>query len=249
MGTGLLLTLAMACPSQGQDPTRGHTHRTANFEVTAPTKEIARRVGEVAERSRRKAARFWLGKDAPAWPIRCPVRVTVSLKGSGGASTFAFDGGKVIRHSMEVEGTLDTVLTSVVPHEVTHAVLAHHFGRPVPRWADEGAAVLSENTPERSRHAALVRRIMSEKQRAIPLARLFALTGYPRDVIALYAQGYSVARFLVEQKGRKTFLAFVSDGLDRGWNSAARRHCDFDDVSALEAAWLRWLRDGSVEPP
>jgi len=40
---------------------------------------------------------------------------------------------------------LDVILKRVLPHEVTHAVLMLHFGRPIPRWADEGAAVLAED--------------------------------------------------------------------------------------------------------
>ena len=49
---------------------------------------------------------------------------------------------------MTVEGSLERILNSVLPHEVTHTIFAAKFGRPLPRWADEGGAVLSEDATE-----------------------------------------------------------------------------------------------------
>ncbi len=50
---------------------------------------------------------------------------------------------------MNIEGPLDRLLSSVLPHEITHTVFAHYFRTPVPRWADEGGSVLSEDDLER----------------------------------------------------------------------------------------------------
>src|SRR5207237_229483 len=82
-------------------------------------------------------------------------------------------------------GTAAELLT----HRVTHPVLAHAIGRPLPRWADEGAAVLAEDDQEHRRHDLLMTRIIDER-RAMPLRRLFALNEYPREVMTLFAQGY-----------------------------------------------------------
>src|SRR5262249_56886909 len=101
----------------------------------------------------------------------------------------------------------------VLPHEVTHTVLAHSFRPPVPRWADEGGSVLSEDDQERQRHDMLVRQILNTPGRAIPLRRLFALTQYPRDVMVLYAEGYSVTNFLVSRSSRPPFLTFLAHGM------------------------------------
>src|SRR5438105_3273422 len=62
--------------------------RTDNFLVEAPDERIARAVGEAAERERKAKALLWLGKELPAWPERCTLRVTVSSHGRGGFSTF-----------------------------------------------------------------------------------------------------------------------------------------------------------------
>ena len=79
----------------------------------------------------------------------CPLRVTVTYGGSGGATSFAFDRGQILSMDMHIEGTLERLIASVLPHEVTHTVFAFHFRQPVPRWADEGGSVLSEDDQDR----------------------------------------------------------------------------------------------------
>ena len=101
---------------------------------------------------------------------------------------------------MEIRGDAKQLLYSVLPHEVTHTVLAHHFGRPVPRWADEGGSVLSENDEERFQHDVKCREFLNAG-RAFVLRTLFRMTEYPRDMSVLYAQGYSVTAYLVEKGG------------------------------------------------
>jgi hypothetical protein len=219
----------------------GWAYITPNFEAHAPTAEAARRVGQEAERSRRLQALLWLGKELPAWPRPCPVSVRLTAGGAGGATSFTFDRGRILSMDMTTEGTLDRVLTSVLPHEVSHAVLAAHFRRPVPRWFDEGAAVMAECREERDRHDQLTRAILKTPGRAIPLRRLFAQKEYPRDVMVLFAEGYSLTRFLLEKKGRKTLLWFVEDGEKGGWDRAARIHYGYAGVDRLEEAWLKAL--------
>jgi hypothetical protein len=162
------------------------------------------------------------------------------MNGSGGATSFVFDGGRVLGQTMHIEGTLDRLLASVLPHEITHTVFAYHFRQPVPRWADEGGSVLSEDEPERKRHDKMVRQILNSR-RAMPLRRLFALQEYPPDVMTLYAQGFSVCDFLVGRSSRPAFLNFVADGMRMGWDQAARIHYGYASVDQLEQAWLDHL--------
>lgn len=220
----------------------GAQHRTKNFLVEAPTPQLAERFGQWAEHYRRTIAIQWLGQEMPAWGRLCPLHVKVTNNGSGGATTFEFDNGSIRSITMEIEGTVDRLIASVLPHEVTHTVFAYHFRRPVPRWADEGGSVLSEDEQERKRHDQLVRQVLNTPGRAIPLERLFALTQYPRDVMVLYAQGYSVTNFLVGQSSRAKFLTFVGDGMRRGWDTACQAHYGFRSVRDLEKAWIESLR-------
>ena len=49
----------------------------------------------------------------------------------------------------------------MLPHEVTHTVFAYYFRCPLPRWADEGGAVLSEDDIELDKHDKIVRQILN----------------------------------------------------------------------------------------
>jgi hypothetical protein len=225
----------------------GASYSTPNFAVEAPTPEIAQQVGQYAEKYRSEKAKLWLGQEMPQWGVPCPLKVTITMNGSGGATTFAFDRGRILSQDMHIEGSLDRVLASVLPHEITHTVFAYNFRTPVPRWADEGGSVLSEDDLERSRHDQLVRSILRTPGRAIPLRRLFTMTKYPPDVMVLYAEGYSVTNFLVATSGRKTFLDFVAMGMRGDWDGAAKTYYGYKTVEDLEQGWLQFLQNNRQE--
>src|SRR6516225_7866380 len=186
----------------------GASFQTKNFTVTAPNDQIAQQVGQYAEKYRKEKALLWLGKEMAPWGRPCPLKVEIKAN-PGGATTFAFDKGAIWDQEMNVQGPLERVLNSVLPHEITHTVFAYHFRCPLPRWADEGGSVLSEDDLERDRHDKMVRQILNGG-RAIPLRRLLVLKEYPSEVMALYAQGYSVTSFLVGKSSRPAFLNFVA---------------------------------------
>lgn len=217
----------------------GATYRTTNFTVEAPTAEIARQVGDRAEVCRVAVARAWLGEELPPWPVPCPVRVTITRGEAGGITDFGFAGGRVTDQQIRVEGRLDRILASGLPHEVTHTIFAAYFGGPMPRWADEGASLLSEDAIEHRRHDRIVADTLARRG-DLALGRLFRMEDYPRDLMGFYGQGYSVSRFLVEMGGRPRFLQFVRDGMTRGWDVAARDHYGLDDVRELDRAWRAW---------
>lgn len=216
--------------------------RSPNFVIQAPTPELAQQAAQYAEHYRREKAIQWLGREMPPWPEPIPVIIKVTGGGSGGATSFAFDNGAILSQEMEVEGTTDRILASVLPHEITHTVFAYYFRQPVPRWADEGASVLSEDEPERRLHDRLARDILMTPHRRMPLRQLFNLTKYPNDVMVLYALGYSVTDFLVKRGGRAQFLAFLAMGMRGDWDSASRAYYGFDRVETMEAAWLASLK-------
>src|SRR5262249_25675037 len=147
--------------------------------------------------------------------------VQVTMEPPSGATSFQFGQGQVMSMKMEIQGPLDRLLASVLPHEITHTVFAHYFRQPVPRWADEGGSVLSEDDQERDRHDKLTRSILNQG-RQIPLRQLLPLKEYPREVMCLYAEGYSLSDYLVKRSNRQTFLSFVGAGMQSGWDTAVR---------------------------
>ncbi len=225
----------------------GASYSTPNFIVEAPTPQIAEQVGQAAEKYRSEKAKQWLGQEMPQWGVPCPIKVTVTMNGSGGATTFKFDRGMILTQDMHIEGSVDRLLASVLPHEVTHTVFAYYFRTPVPRWADEGGAVLSEDQVERDRHDQLVRSILRTPGRQIPLRRLFTMTQYPPDVMVLYAEGYSVTNFLVASSNRKVFLDFVASGMRGDWDKAAKTYYGYKNVEDLEQGWVQYLQNNRPE--
>ncbi|HLW63933.1 MAG TPA: hypothetical protein VKS79_01355, partial [Gemmataceae bacterium] len=145
--------------------------------------------------------------------------------------------GKPATFTMSMQGTLNAIMENMLPHEVTHTVMADNFQKPIPRWADEGIAQMSESEIEQVRHDQLIMKLLKEG-RAMRLSYLLALKDYPRDVATLYAQSYSVTRFLVELKSRATFLEFVNIGMKDGWEDAAKRCYDFQSLDGMENAWV-----------
>ncbi|HMF16918.1 MAG TPA: hypothetical protein VKE98_06890 [Gemmataceae bacterium] len=225
----------------------GASYRTPNFVVHAPTPQIAEQIGKWAEHYRKEKAQLWLGREMPPWPQPCPVIVQVSMEGPSGATSFNFGQGQVLSQKMEIRGPLDRLIASVLPHEITHTVFAYYFRTPVPRWADEGGSVLSEDDLERDRHDKLVRSILNQG-RQIPVRRLFSLREYPREVMCLYAEGFSISDYLVKRSDRQTFLQFVAAGMQSGWDGAAQRYYGHRNVEELEGAWLQHLKDTRRQP-
>ena len=236
---GLVLVFVTAGTSLGASV------RTPNFVVNAPTPQIAQQVGQYAEKYRREKALEWLGQEMPPWPQPCPLYVQVTMDRPSGATSFMFGPQGVTSQKMEIQGPLDRLLNSVLPHEITHTVFAYYFRMPVPRWADEGGSVLSEDDVERDRHDKLVRQILNRSGQ-FPLRQLFSMKEYPNDmekVMCLYAQGFSVSHYLVYVSDRRTFLQFVAQGIRGDWDGACKTFYRARNVQELEETWLKHLRD------
>jgi RNA polymerase sigma factor (sigma-70 family) len=213
--------------------------RTSNFIVHAPNRRIAQLVADAGERLRRSEAVLWLGKELPIWAEPCTVNVHMDLADFGNSTTYQFTNGKVVGRRMSLVGPLDQVLSSFLPHEITHTVLADHFGAPVPRWADEGAALQAVDVEEQQHHQAHMRELASQSKRLIALKDLFRMRDYPKDFMAMHAESYSLTHFLLQRKDRKIFLAFVAQGMQQGaWDAAVKDHYGFANVVALEEAWF-----------
>ena len=88
--------------------------------------------------------------------------------------------------------------------------------------------------------------------RGIAFNQLFAMTEYPSDVLPLYSQGYSLARFLIAQRGKPHFIRYVGDGMQwNDWGRATHVHYGYKDLSELQLTWLDWVKRGSppIQPP
>ena len=217
--------------------------RTQNFLVEAPTQQLANQVAEQAERYRLELAQYWLGRPIRPWRDPCPIEVVAgpNLAAQGVTNYNVYPVGNF---QMKVIGTPERILDSVLPHEVTHTVLATHFGKPLPRWADEGICTTVEHSAERTKHDAKLLEFLSHR-RGIPMNQMFLMKEYPSDILPLYAQGYSVCEFLIAQSGPRNFIKFIEGYMQHeSWTDNVRKHYGYQSLAELQNHWLAWVRSG-----
>lgn len=243
------------CYAQGHP--RGRTIGAAlaraesqNFIAMAPDAQMAQEVAQRAEAYRDELANHWLGAKLPPWSSKCPIVVMAGEFAANGETTFTLSNRSIISWQMRVQGTYERIIDSVLPHEVTHTVLATHFsklGKTVPRWADEGASTTVEHMAEKTKNDRMLVEFLSTG-RGIPFATLFALKDYPADILPLYAQGYSLSIFLINQGGPKKFVEFLEQGVTtENWVAALDTHYNYPQLGKLQMAWNQWVADGGGE--
>ena len=224
----------------------GASYRTQNFIVTAANPTMAREVAVAAEHFRKQLADEWLGYQLQPWQLPIPIRVhAAGHLGAGGVTSFVFVDNIPQQWQMTLQGTRQRILDSVLPHEISHAVFATHFGRPLPRWADEGACTTVEHSSEKKKqHSLLIRYLTSN--RGIPFNQMLRMKEYPRDIMTLYSQGFSVSQYLIAYRGKKTFIKFLERAMHDGdWDAAIDEYYPFDNASDLQKNWVAWVGKGS----
>lgn len=242
-------TLTLAVLSLFDDAPAVHAagYRTANFVIDAPTPQLAKEIGDAAEEWRISLAQEWIGEALPRWAQPCPIKARVAPHlGAGGATSFVFDQGEVFDWRMNIQGSRERILDSVLPHEITHTIFATHFRQPLPRWADEGACTTVEHHSEIAKQERmLISFLKSRPGRGIPFNDMFAMREYPEDVLPLYAQGHSLSVYLIGQRGKREFMSFLADGLqDNNWRRAVNAHYGYEHLLALQNSWLDWVKAG-----
>lgn len=219
----------------------GASQRTPNFIVSAPSDFAARQIADSAERLRYDLAVQWLDDPLADWNEPCPITVRIGndLR-STGKTSFIFRDGRPTEWRMLMEGPWRSLQNSVLPHEITHTILATHFGRPLPRWADEGVCVTAE--PLRDQQILEDRMLHYARHKSsLDIQSVFNLQKYPREAMTLYAHGHSLVQFFLEQGSHREFIDFLEDGIQgQNWLLATERHYGYHSLSSLQREWLTW---------
>lgn len=228
--------------------------RSTNFRVLYHSSaEQAEKVARIAEATRTAMARKWFGDAPPTWSPACDIYLHATAQdyaresgapaASPGHSTMQAKDERVMLRRIDLHCDYPHMLDAVLPHETTHVVLCGRFGQfAVPRWADEGMAVLTE---PRERIDLHLRNLpMHRREGALfPVGQLLRMKDYPqaRAVGPFYAQSVSVVEFLTSQPGGpRTFVKFVQDGLAGDYESALRRHYGIQGFDDLERRWQEY---------
>jgi hypothetical protein len=217
--------------------------QTANFVVTADSPVVAKAVAEEAEKWRAALAKHWLKQPLKDWPESCQIEVSTHRTGGSGWTSYGKLGGKTRPVGIQMQGPPDRLLEYVLPHELTHAVLVSALGEAMPRWADEGAAMLSESESQKLRQSLVARQLVDTGE-LIPIRQLIQMAEYPESksrLHAFYAQSLTLTEFLISKGGHARFLEFVHDGRSENWDLALSRHYQWESVEALQGAWSVWV--------
>ncbi len=233
---------------------------TANFQVCAlATADEVQHLALSCEKLRVGLCDKWLGKssdrktEASRWTPRCFVLVHPTAESylrevgpgqqTAGSSLVEFDQGKLITRRVDLRADHPEGYQDALAHELTHVVVADRFIEfPLPRWADEGIAVLADSTAKQTAHFADLNTARRAGE-SFRLAELLTLQDYPgaNRQAAFYGQSTSVARFLVDRGSADQFLRFVETACRRGYDVALNDSYGISGVAELERLWVAHL--------
>ena len=170
--------------------------------------------------------------DAPRF-----AQMTGQPETSPGFSTMGINGNRITARRVNLRVDHPQLIEAILPHEVTHVVLADLFTQQqIPRWADEGMAVLSEPLSEQLGRAADLSGPLAEG-RVFKLNELMAIDYPSAEAWGLYyAQSVSVTQFLVEQGTPEQFIAFVRGAQRQGIEQSLREVYHIGGFAELESA-------------
>jgi hypothetical protein len=257
---------AMAVPSTDTPPvvtSRGESGRwkvkeTANFVILHDDPALAEAVAKAAEAAREATIRRWTGSPPPwPWEPKCELyiypnaaifaQVTGQPPESPGFSTMESDGLAVTARRMKLRADAANLVAAVVPHEVTHVVLADIFPvKQVPRWADEGIAVLSEPPAEQEKRLADLDPAL-DGGKIFTAEALMNSADYPEGKYwpLYFAQSVSLTKFLVDKGKPGQFIDFLQGSQRRGFEPELRRVYGIESFADLQAGWLAYARESS----
>lgn len=226
--------------------------RTTNFFVCSDqSHEQAVEMGRTAEAVRNEIRRRWLDEfDDQPWSPRCHLVLHrtwqgyVSAAGRGseatvGSSLVTVEDGCITGRRIDLLCGGRSPSSSTLPHELTHVVLRERFVvAGVPRWADEGAAVLADSLDKRSLHRADLESAFTRRA-TFHAAELLIADGYPPAERwgTFYGQSASLVEFLIERRTPARFVEFLQQADAEGYDAALDRCYDIADVDELDRLW------------
>jgi hypothetical protein len=146
---------------------------------------------------------------------------------------------RVISRRIDLHCDEPAMLAQRLPHETTHVVLAGKFGdKPLPRWADEGLALMAEPRSEIDRYLHKLQECRRNHQ-LFYFNKMMDMQDYPeaRRIDAFYCESVSLVEFLLKEKDAATLAKFLRDGQRLGYEAAAKRCYGFADFNDMQKRW------------
>lgn len=209
-------------------------------------------LGKFAEERRSAIFEHWRGKNAPdAWKPKCVLVLHSSRQrylaavGRGGERTLGsslLDVKEGVCRSRRIDLLTDgNNKITALPHELTHVVVSDIFrGQHLPRWLDEGIAILADSHEKQLRHAEDWNNTKAQGT-AFSVGGLVGLETYPppSQFPAFYGGSASLTAFLARRGDSTKLLRFAELSLEHGYDQALRDVYQIQGLAELERLWQR----------
>ena len=110
-------------------------------------------------------------------------------------------GGRITARRIDLLEESTDYLSAALPHELTHVVLKDRFASKIlPRWADEGMAILADTEAKQKRHERDLQSRDLRYQTTFRAAELFLMEEYPpaNRFGTFYGQSASLTDFWLD---------------------------------------------------
>ena len=211
------------------------------------------------EKLHQRLSKKWLSETvATAWSPKCMVVLHPNQESylaavgreaatTPGSSLVERLGDRVMKRRIDLRGDRPDYLTAALPHEMTHVTLADHFSpSSLPRWADEGMALLADTPAKKQLH---LRDLDAAHTPAFRMTELLPLLDYPTSERwgVFYGQSLSVVEYLVRRGGPHQFVQFLDLAKDKGYDRALHDCYGIHDMNDLDQLWSLALSRSQVD--
>jgi hypothetical protein len=223
---------------------------TAHFRIMHDQKQnvLVDKVGTLAEIARTSAHRKWFGEVTEDMGGKCLIYLHANrdqyldqtkMKNTlGHMRTLSVSG--LLSRTIHLPCKDVNDITDVLPHEVSHSVMALRFQGRAPRWADEGMAMLAESPASVQDYLGRLKRF--KKKDSLFALEVLMQTEEPDhfSTVEYYAQSTSLVQFLTAEKGPQAFTAFLRTYISKGAEPSLKQHYGIGGFADLEKRWQKF---------
>jgi hypothetical protein len=220
-----------------------------SFRSATEAEEMAKH----CERLRSKLAdEYGFESGKSKWQHRCEVYLFPSKQRYGavvgraaqetlGSSLVTPATGAIKNRRIDLRTDVTDYRTEVLPHELTHVLIADHFrDGPPPLWYDEGLALLADSEDKQVLHQRDLRNGIN-RGKTFALADLLTIQQYPpQDQVGVfYGQCASLARYLSTKGEPRKMHEFARRSQKVGVNLSLQETYGISGVARLEPMWRK----------
>jgi hypothetical protein len=213
----------------------------------------AEQVAQQCEKLRFDLARaYGFDSNHSRWEPKCEVYLFKSKSKYGaivgragmetlGSSLVTPQTGVIKSRRIDLRTDVDNYLEEVLPHELTHVLIADHFrDGPPPLWYDEGLALLSDSRQKQALHQRDLRDGI-RRGSTFALHDLLSSNRYPlaNRISVFYGQCASMAHYLANHGGVGKVHEFARRSQDIGVNLALQETYEINGTLELERMWRK----------